>query len=354
MTETRDAELRVNHSEVDPVKQRFGRWVVTRLPGLLVSGLAVLLAVLLNKSLPAIPVLTWTVILGIISANVPKMSTLTAGRLSPGLTFAGKRFMRAGIVLLGLKLSIVEILGLGWPAFALVAAVVCLSFAGIFMISKAFRLRGDIPLLLASGFSICGASAIGAMAAARRSKTEDTVLPIAMVTLCGTAAIGVLPLLMRPLSLSAVSFGQWVGLSVHDVGQVVATAQTAGTSALGAAVIIKLTRVLLLTPIVAGAVLFRKESWERGRTRLPAILPLFIIGFLLMIAVRSLGWASPETLEIAAHAQDILIGMALFGLGSAVRVRELVNSGGRIAIVALLSWILIGALGLTAVALIPK
>ena len=157
------------------------------------------------------------------------------------------------------------------------AAVVCLSFAGIFMISKVFRLQGDIPLLLASGFSICGASAIGAMAAARRSETEDTVLPIAMVTLCGTAAIGVLPLLMQPLSLSAVSFGQWVGLSVHDVGQVVATAQTAGTAALGAAVIIKLTRVLLLTPIVAGAVLLRKETWERGRTRLPAILPLFII-----------------------------------------------------------------------------
>lgn len=351
MTETREADLREGHPPV-PIMRRLSKWTVSRGPGLLISALAVVLAFLLNKMLPAIPTLTWTVILGIISANVPGLATQTSERLSPGLTLVSKRFMRAGIVLLGLKLSIIDIFALGWSTFGLVAAVVGLSFAGIFLISKAFRLKGDIPILLASGFSICGASAIGAMAAARRSKTEDTVLPIAMVTLCGTAAIGLLPLLIRPLSLSSVSFGQWVGLSVHDVGQVVATAQTAGTAALGAAVIIKLTRVLLLTPLVAGAVLMRRDCRGRGRPRFPAILPLFIVGFLLMITVRSIGWASPESLEIAAHTQEVLIGMALFGLGSGVRVRELVSSGGRIALVALLSWLLIGGLGLMAVVLI--
>lgn len=321
---------------------------------MLFSALGVTLSVLLNMALPSIPAMTWAVLLGIISANLPWLSTHAAGRLRPGLTLVSKRFMRAGIVLLGLKLSIVDIFALGWSTFALVAAVVCLSFLGIFLISKAFRLPGDIPLLLAAGFSICGASAIGAMAGVRRSKTEDTVLPIAMVTLCGTAAIGLLPLLMRPLALSTIAFGQWVGMSVHDVGQVVATAQTAGTAALAAAVIIKLTRVLLLVPLIAGVGLINKEPWGQSGPRFPAIVPLFIIGFLLMITFRSIGWASPGTLEIAARAQDVLIAMALFGLGSAVRVRELARSGGRMAVVALLSWLLIGGLGFAAVTLIQS
>lgn len=352
MTDTREVDLSESHPP-ERVMLRLRMWLISRSPGVLVSALAVLLASLLSKVLPAIPVLTWTVILGIISANVPGISNQISGRLRPGLVLASKRFMRAGIVLLGLKLSIVDILALGWSTFALVAAVVCLSFTGILLIARAFRLPGDIPLLLASGFSICGASAIGAMAAARRSKTEETVLPIAMVTLCGTAAIGLLPLLMQPLSLSSVAFGQWVGLSVHDVGQVVATAQTAGTAALGAAVVIKLTRVLLLTPMVAGAVLIHKDTWRRGSAKFPAILPLFIVGFLLMITMRSVGWTNPPLLEMAAHTQDILIGMALFGLGSAVKVTELVASGGRMVLVALLSWLFIGSLGLGAVALIP-
>ncbi len=90
-----------------------------------------------------------------------------------------------------------------------------------------------MSLLIATGFSICGASAIGAMAAVRRIRQHDTVLPVALVTLCGTLAIGVLPLLIRPLGLSPEVFGAWAGASVHDVGQVVATAQTAGAVGAG-------------------------------------------------------------------------------------------------------------------------
>ncbi|BAS18040.1 UPF0324 membrane protein Cgl0015/cg0018 [Arthrobacter sp. Hiyo8] len=173
----------------------------------------------------------------------------------PGLDFAGKHHMRAGIVLLGLKVSVVDVLDLGWFALVLIAAVVLLSFAGTYGLARLVKLPREGALLIATGFSICGASAIGAMAAVRRIKHQDTVLPVALVTLCGTLAIGVLPLLMHPLGLSPEQFGAWTGASVHDVGQVVATAQTAGPVALALAVVVKLTRVVLLAPIVAGRAL---------------------------------------------------------------------------------------------------
>ena len=328
------------------------------LPGLLASAVAVTVALIIHSFIPAIPAMTCAVILGLLVANLPRIQPVTRGILRPGLNFSGKHLMRAGIVVLGLKLSIGDVVRLGWATFGIVVAVVVLAFVGTFLLGKLFRLPGDSPLLIATGFSICGASAIGAMAAARRVRQEDTVLPIALVTLCGTLAIGVLPLLMTPLRLTRTGFGLWVGASVHDVGQVVATAQVAGTTALTAALIIKLTRVLLLAPIVSGAaILSRRHQRSLGvvaddGTKLPPVIPLFILGFVLMIAVRSLGWLNGDELGLGSLIQDILLGSALFGLGSAVRIRELARTGARAGLLALCSWLLIAALGYGAVQLI--
>lgn len=330
-------------------------------PGLGACAVAVLISLGIHSLFPSLPAMTVAVMLGILSANLPGVRPLTQGLLRPGLDFAGKKLMRAGIVMLGLKLSVVDILGLGWAAFGIIAAVVVLAFAGTYFLGKLFRLPGETPLLIAAGFSICGASAIGAMAAARRVRHTDTVMPVALVTLCGTLAIAVLPLLMGPLSLDPIQFGQWAGASVHDVGQVVATAQVAGTAALAAALVVKLTRVMLLAPIVFLAAMGTRRSarnqqqvLETGTkpAPLPPLVPLFIIGFAVMIGIRSLGILTPDMLEIGAIVQDVFLGAALFGLGSAVSIRALLSTGIRGSLVALLAWILIGALGFGAVLLI--
>ncbi|MFK0002950.1 YeiH family protein [Paenarthrobacter sp. NPDC090522] len=325
-------------------------------PGLAACVVAVGVAFGLHALLPSLPAMTIAVVLGIVAANVPGVSGWVEGPWRAGLRFAGKHLMRAGIVLLGLKLSLGDIASLGWQAFGLIVAVVLLAFAGTYGLGKLFKLPGDAPLMIATGFSICGASAIGAMAAVRGTKHEDTVLPVALVTLCGTLAIGTLPLLMHPLGLDAVSFGRWVGASVHDVGQVVAAAQTAGAVALSAAVVIKLTRVVLLAPIVATAGVWERRRRVRGVVgapgnpgKFPPIVPLFVLGFLAMIALRSLGWASPVVLDVGGLLQEIALGAALFGLGSAVRVRELLHAGPRSLVMALCAWALIAALGLGAV-----
>ena len=336
---------------------------------------------------PVLPAMTVAVVLGLLAANLPGAGTWVAGGARSGLDFAGKHLMRAGIVVLGLKVSVMDVLGLGWQALLLITGVVLVSFAGTYGISRMFRLTRDASLLIATGFSICGASAIGAMAAVRRIRHVDTVLPVALVTLCGTLAIGVLPLLLHPLQLTPEVFGAWTGASVHDVGQVVATAQTAGTGALAIAVVVKLTRVILLAPIVAAAGVHQRTVISRdardgaalngtvdngarlGRTaggmagdpdadgaelRLPPVVPLFVIGFVAMVGLRSTGWLSPGWLEAAAAVQDLLLGTALFGLGSAVRVQTLLHTGARALLAALAAWLLIALLGLGAAVLIVR
>jgi uncharacterized integral membrane protein (TIGR00698 family) len=322
-------------------------------PGLLACAAAVGIALAAHAALPSLPAMTVAVVLGLLAANLPGVAGWAAGAGSPGLGFAGKHLMRSGIVVLGLKVSVVDVLGLGWPALLLIVGVVLAALAGTYGIGRLFRLSPPVALLLATGFSICGASAIGAMAAVRRIRQQDTVLPIALVTLCGTLAIGVLPLLAGVLRLGPETFGAWTGASVHDVGQVVATAQTAGASALAVAVIVKLTRVLLLAPMVAAAGIHHRVGSAAGG-RLPPVVPLFVVGFVAMAALRSTGWMAPALLDAAAVLQDLLLGMALFGLGSAVRVRELLRTGTPALLAALAAWLLIAALGLgAAVVLMP-
>ncbi|PPF10729.1 putative sulfate exporter family transporter [Rathayibacter sp. AY1G1] len=319
-------------------------------PGVAACAVAAVIAALLHATVPAVPMLTAAVALGILVAQLPAARPLLSGALAPGLKFSSRSLMRAGIVLLGLKLSLIDIAALGWGAILVVVGIVLATFGLTWALGRALRLPGQEPLLLAAGFSICGASAIGAMAGATRAKEQEQATPVALVTLCGTLAIAVLPALQQPLGLSDVQFGHWVGASVHDVGQVVATAQVAGASALAVAVVVKLTRVVMLAPMVAVAAAVTRRRGGTGGTR-PAIVPLFVVGFLAAVLLRTL-LPLPEGLLAAADtAQTWLLAAALFALGSAVRVRALVTTGWRALLVALVSWAAIAAMGLAAVQL---
>jgi len=311
-----------------------------QLPGLGLALLGFVLASLVHWLVPAVPTLTACVVLGIVFTAIPWPTDVAR----PGLAVAARRLLRLGIVLLGFRLSLTDIAGLGWLVLGLIVVIVVATFFLTYGLGRAFRLPGDQPLLIAAGFSIYGASAIGAMAGVTRSKDAEQATPVALVTLCGTLAIALLPALQPVLGLDAEQFGMWTGASVHDVGQVVATAQVAGASALAIAVVVKLTRVALLAPLVAitGAVL-RREG-ER-----PAVVPLFLVGFLAAVVARTVLPLPDEFVAATEDVQLLLLGMALFGLGAAIRVGRLVRTGGRPLAVAGLSWFAIATMSLGAV-----
>jgi uncharacterized integral membrane protein (TIGR00698 family) len=318
-----------------------------RMPGLIVAASAALVSWLVHLAVPAVPILTASVALGIVVGQVPALQPALAGNLAPGLRVAARRLLRIGIVLLGLKLSLVDIAGLGWLTIATTVGVVVLTFVGTIGLGRALGLPGHQPVLVASGFAICGASAIGAMASTVRARDEEQAVPIALVTLCGTLAIAVLPALWHPLGLSSTGFGHWVGAGVHDVGQVVATAQLAGTAALAVAVVVKLTRVLMLAPMVAiTAAVERRRAIEPGEVR-PAIVPLFVAGVLLSTFAPLPEWL----LAGADVVQTALLATALFALGASIRFAELVTTGWRALVVGLTSWVLVAVLAYGAVLL---
>ncbi|MCX5213914.1 putative sulfate exporter family transporter [Kitasatospora sp. NBC_00240] len=346
-------------------------------PGLLLACLGVAAALGVHQLVPAVPKLTAAVALGIAAAHLPGLRPFVRGAARPGLSTAGRRLMRLGIVLLGLALGADDVLGLGWATVGMVLAVVALTFTGTWWLGRRLGLPGDQSLLVATGYSICGASAIGAVGQAAGSEEEDIAASVALVTLCGTLAIAVLPLLHQPLGLDDGGFGRWVGASVHDVGQVVATAQSGGPVALREAVLVKLMRVVLLAPLVAGVGLAARrprrtagtakgtEATEgtgtagapgssggrSGAGTRPPVVPLFVAGFLLMIALRSTGAVPAGALTLAQDARELLLAAALFGLGSAVHLPTMMRTGGRIAALGLASWVMIAGVSYAGVLL---
>lgn len=298
----------------------------------------------LHLLLPGLPWLTASLVLGVIAGCLVPFRRLLDGVLKPGLAVSSRRLLRIGIVVLGLGLSLRDVASLGWVAILLIVGLVLASFAITLGVAKLFRLEGDQPVLLAAGFSICGVSAVGAMSAARNSDEKDAGTPIAMVTLYGTAAILVLPALSALLGFGPMQFGRWVGASVHDVGQVVATAQVMGAAALSVAVVVKLTRVLLLAPMVAVASIATRRAGAAVKN--PPIVPLFIVGFVVAVLVRTFIPMPDAVLAIAQLLQSALLAAALFAIGASLRLERLASSGLRALGAGAVSWLLILTLGL--------
>ncbi|RZU54539.1 putative integral membrane protein (TIGR00698 family) [Krasilnikovia cinnamomea] len=319
----------------------------TLIPGLVAAAAGLGGALLLSHLVPAVGILTWAVALGVAAANL----RVLPGRCRVALGHLTKRLLRAGVMLLGFSVSIGAILALGAPVIAIVAGTLLSTLLFTIWLGTRMKLGGARSLLIGTGVAICGASAIAAMEDTADADDEDVTAAIAMITLFGTLALVAYPLLRGPLGLGDIQYGVWTGVGVHEVGQVVAAASPAGAAVVTIAVIVKLTRVLLLAPVVAGvSVVKRLRSPLTGTgVKRPPLVPLFVVGFLACAAVRSTGVVPPVALDWIRILQITALGAALFGMGASVHLTSLVRrSPGAIALGAVSTIFVTGvALGAT-------
>jgi uncharacterized integral membrane protein (TIGR00698 family) len=294
---------------------------------------------------PAIGVLTWAVALGMIAGNVGLLPPVA----KQALAAVTKRLLRIGIVLLGFAVSFGSILALGAGTVALVAGTLVITLLVTTWLGNRMKLGAARSLLIGTGFAICGASAIAAMEETAGADEEDVTVGIAMVTLFGTLTMVLLPLLASPLGLTDMQFGIWAGASIHEVGQVVAAAGAGGAAVVAIAVVVKLTRVLLLAPVVATVSVRKRLAGQGTAGTRPPIVPLFVVGFLACVALRSTGVIPTGALTAISQVQVAALGAALFGMGAAVQIRSLFRGSGRVLLVSTLSTMLVTGVALAGV-----
>ncbi len=323
-------------------------------PGLALVAAVAGVAFAVHERAPVVSAHVVAVALGVVLANTGKIP----GHFQAGISWAGKKLLRAGVVLLGFRLTVSDIAKLGPRGLALVIGVVACTFFGTQWFGRRLGLSATMSLLVATGFSICGASAVAAMrGVVPEADDEDVATAIALVTICGTLAILVLPIVGPKLGFHGATLGSWIGASVHDVAQTVATASAASANVAnvdvakaikGGATLVKLTRVVLLAPLVTGVSLHRRRrgtntedrEWVGAR---PPLIPLFVACFLGVIVIRSFGVVSTSTLTRIKDVETLLFAAAMVGLGAGVRISKLKKVGFRPLVLGLGSWVLIAA-----------
>ncbi len=316
-----------------------------------------LIALAIGRVYPLASPLLVALILGAIVVNTP----LRSHALLEGHQAATKLLLRIGVVMLGLRLPLQDIVDLGPRGLVVIFVTVAVTFSATCFIGDRLGVERGLVTLIASGFSICGASAIAAVESGIRRRNEDVALAIAMVTLFGSAMIVILPLSAGLLGLSDQQVGVWAGASIHEVAQVVAAATTAGAAAVAIATTIKLGRVALLAAAYiaarhrdAGADAdavdndaadIDGEGVQRPSGKTP-LIPWFVIGFVIAAGIRTADFLPAPALNVADVATTLLLAAAMFGLGLGMNVRTLFPVPPRVFVLSACSTVVAAAVSL--------
>jgi uncharacterized integral membrane protein (TIGR00698 family) len=264
----------------------------------------------------------------------------------PGVAFSLRWILRFAIVLLGFQLTTQQVLDVGTAGFA----VIVISLIACFIVTKplgaVLGVDAKLTELIAAGTSICGASAVIATNTVTKAPEEDCAYAVACVTLCGMVAMVLYPVLSHVFGLTPRDFGLWTGASVHEVAQVVAAAYQTGKEAGDYATITKLTRVIMLAPMIMalGALTPRHANGGAGQARAP--LPYFALWFIAAIAVNSAIDIPPSLKEHIVSTTTFLLALALAAMGLSTDLRKLAPRGARPLVLGALSSLFIAFISL--------
>lgn len=326
--------------------------LVSIVPGLLLTTMIAGLAFALRQwiGVAALSSLILALILGVAFHNLVG----TPARARPGVAFSLRRVLRFAIVLLGLQLTLQQVEAVGATGVAIIAVTLVATFLTTKWLGRVFGVERGLAELIAAGTSICGASAVIAANTVTRAHDEDVAYAVACVTVFGTLLMLLYPAIAGLLDLGPHAYGLWAGASIHEVAQVVAAAFQRGDEAGHFATIAKLSRVMLLAPVVIGLGLLdaaraRRAGGTGGKAKAP--MPWFVFGFLAMIGLNSLDVLAPGWKSVCVQSTPFLLAIALAAMGLETDIGKLRAKGMRPLLLATTSTVFIAIVSLSLVLL---
>ena len=287
----------------------------------------------LNKSISEILI---AVLIGLYIGSTFPLSQ----EIRTGAKFALQRLLRLGIFIFGLRLSLQDVAATGLTALFLVIICITVALTSAYLAGRIFKVPTRLAALIGVGAAICGNTAIVATAPVIEVDKEETGFAVATITLFSLLAFLTYPLIGHIIGLSDHSFGLWAGTAVNNTSQVVAVGAIYSELALDVATIVKLTRNKLMAPlIILFGLIYNRASKRQmsdsatraSRFEWSKLIPGFVLGFLAMALIRTLGVAAgilpqnvsnPGELQSAASVlksvdeiSKFLILMALTGVG---------------------------------------
>jgi uncharacterized integral membrane protein (TIGR00698 family) len=273
----------------------------------------------------------------------------TPKRAKSGVVFSLRRILRLAIILLGLQLTATQVAEVGATGIAVIAMTLVATFVFTTWLGRLIGIERKLAQLIAAGTSICGASAVIATNTVTQAHDEDVAYAVACVTVFGSIAMFVYPLLPALLDLSPHSYGLWAGASIHEIAQVVAAAFQDGKQAGDFGTIAKLSRVMMLAPVVIALGLMaarRLDHHGHSHARARPPMPWFVLGFVALVGVNSVVSVPADAKATIVTVTTFLLSMALAAMGLETDIRKLRAKGVRPFLLGLASFLFIASLSL--------
>ncbi|HEY5304483.1 MAG TPA: putative sulfate exporter family transporter [Acidimicrobiales bacterium] len=316
------------------------------LPGLSLATVIGVAATGIAHFLPIVGAPVIAIIIGILVA----LARPASSSLRPGLHVASKLVLQVSIVLLGTGLSLREVASTGLSSLPVLLGTLVIALVAAWFVGRRLGVVGDVRTLIGVGTAICGASAIAATDAVIDAPEQDVAYAVATIFTFNVVAVLTFPLLGHALHLSQHSFGLLAGTAVNDVSSVVATSSVYGHAASSYAIIVKLSRTLMIIPIALGLAFWktRQEGKREERAgqiftlaRLAKIFPWFIAWFVGAVLLNSAGIFSHTVSHDLANVAQIFIAIALAAIGLSTRLRDIHRAGFRPLALGAVLWVVV-------------
>ncbi len=282
-----------------------------------------------------------SLVLAILLGSVTRSCFTMPTYFQKGINFCAKTLLEVAIVLLGASISIHAVLSAGWSLLASIVFVIFVTIIFSFIIGRVFGLSKHLAMLVACGNAICGNSAIVAVAPVIKAKHEEIAASIAFTALLGILIILCLPFAHPFLNLSFNQYGVLAGMVVYAVPQVLAATASVSFASVQIATVVKLVRVLMLGPLIFALSLIYRRS-EQIHFRWHALVPWFIISFIIMMLVRSSNLIPETALNPIKFIAQLFTVISMAALGLGVDIRSLKKAGWRVILASTCSIIILG------------
>jgi uncharacterized integral membrane protein (TIGR00698 family) len=305
---------------------------------LVVAGVAMAV----GERLPVLGGPVTAVVLGVLVAAVRR----PAPRLAPGLRLAGKPVLQAGVALLGAQLSLSQVLHVGGSSLPVMIGSLAACLLAARVIGRRLGVGGDLRTLIGAGTGICGASAIAAVTPVIGAASAQVAYAISTIFLFNIAAVVVFPLVGHLLGMDPQVFGLFAGTAVNDMSSVVAVATAYGPGAVDDAVVVKLTRALMIIPVCLGLALLagrRARSAPSASVRAAGLVPWFLVAFLLAAAANSAGLVPAAAHPGLKELSVFLITIALSAVGLSTDLTALRRTGPRPLLLGACLWVVVSS-----------
>ena len=270
--------------------------------------------------------------------------------LVPGAKLASGVVLQASVVVLGAGLSLAQVVHVGGASLPVMLGTLAIALAGSWLLGRVVGVDAESRTLIGVGTGICGASAIAAVSSVTRPKDAHVAYAMGTIFTFNVAAVLIFPVLGRLVGMTGHQFGLWSGTAVNDTSSVVAAAYSFGHGAGPYAIVVKLTRALMIVPITIALALLRARRDGQGSGLSWRVVPPFIVLFVVAAALNSAGAIPPGWHHALTTLGTFLITVALGGIGLQLRVAEVRKAGTRPLVLGGLLWILVAvsSLGLQA------